>query len=152
MDATTSLQKPTTLKWVKGLAIFQIVIGVLIAGFLLWAVEGDLQNPFWQGFNQGLFQAIGADETATLTYEFVGEVAGIILFTLLGPIFALVAIARRSKGWAIAAMVLIAVQMVGSIVQGGSLSPLSLVILILMLTKSARAYLGVGSLSLPSKS
>lgn len=129
--------KPTALKWVVGISIFQIIIGVLACAFFLWLFSAAGSSEFMMGMQQGIADGLGKDVFFLSSSEGMGFIVGAFTIALFGPIFALIAIARRSKGWAIASLIF----------NGGSLvlsfSPLTLVVLVLMVIKPSREYLNL---------
>lgn len=138
---TTLPQKPATIKWAKGLAIFNIILAAAVVALLAWAVEANPADPFWKGFRQAFAEGALGDPTAELTYNILGFIAGAMAFSLVGPILALIAIANPSKGWSYAALIVLAAQIGLSFMAGAMASPLQMAIFILMLTTSGRAYL-----------
>lgn len=129
--------KPAALKWVVGISIFQIVIGVLACAFFLWLFSAAGSSEFMMGMREGVAEGLGKDAFFLSSSEGIGFIVGAFAIALFGPIFALVAVSRRSKGWAIASLIF----------NGGGLvisfSPLTLVVLVLMVIKPSREYLNL---------
>ncbi len=134
-----SSEKPTTLKWAQGLAIFQIVTGVLAAVFFFWLFTIAGSSELIDGMRQGVAEGTGQDMMDFTSSGAIGFIIGLILVALLGSIFSLVAISRRSKAWSITALVLLA----GNILAGFSV--VTLAIFILMVVKPSRDYLGLSN-------
>ena len=127
--------KPSAIKWAKGLSIFQVVIGVLACVFFIWIFNTSSTDPFILGMQQGVADGLGEDLMYLTSTEGTGFIVGIFVAALLAPAFALLAIQRRSKAWAIASLVIYGASLIYSF------SPLSLAIMILMLVKPSREYL-----------
>ncbi len=129
---------PTPLKWAKGLAIFQIIIGALTIVFLIWAFNFGPNTTLISEMTNGL----GGQGLENYTFFFttpegIGYLLGVTLPSFLGPIFAILAISRRSKAWAITSLICNGL----NFITGYSLATLA--ILILMLQKSSQEYLNL---------
>jgi hypothetical protein len=134
-----ALVKPTALKWAKGLAIFQLVVGVLVMIFIYWVFFGNAEGAFFEGVRNGFAQELGKDSFYMSTAEGAGFIFGLFALGLLCPILVLVAIARQSKPWSIAALVLNGLSL------GASLSLFTIAIMVCMLLPDSRVYLGLGA-------
>lgn len=104
-------------KWIRGLAIVQMLLSISFVALLLWAVSADPTGEFARGFVAGASEAVGSD--GPLTYEDVGYVSfGPILYFLLSLI-ALIALKKGTTGWMKAGFYL---SLFGSILGVASLS------------------------------
>jgi hypothetical protein len=136
MSSSSTTTVPTPIKWAKGLAIFQIILGLLTIAFLLWAFNSGPTTTLVSEMINGL----GGQELENYTFFFttpegIGYLLGVTLPSFLGPIFAILAISRRSKAWAITSLIFNGL----NFISGYSLATLA--IIIFMLQKSSRDYL-----------
>lgn len=128
---------PKTLRWARGLAIFQIALGVLAAIFFIWIFQIDSGSEFIDSMRQGVVEGTGESIVDFTSSGGVGFILGLILVPLLGSIFSLIAISRRNKVWSIIALVIL----VGNLL--GGFSVVTLAVLILMIVKPSREYLNL---------
>lgn len=126
---------PSTIKWAKGLAIFQIVVSVLALAFFLWLFASTSTDPFIQGMQQGVMEEFGETLSFEATAEMLGAITAMFTMALIGPILILVAISRRTKNWAIASLVFNGLLLVTSF------SLVTIAIVALMLVEPSRRYL-----------
>jgi hypothetical protein len=132
-----SSAKPTTLKWAKGLAILQIVVGLLGGAFLIWLFGTSASSEIIEGMRQGVIESLGETSVNFSSPEGAGYIFGLIAAGLLAPIFTLVAIKRRSKNWTIASLIFLGLNLVTGF------SVVTLAIFILMAVKPSREYLNL---------
>ena len=130
---------PSPLKWAKVLAIFQLIIAVLAISFFLWLFSTSSTSEFVLGMQEGVADELGQSVSYLSTAEGLGFLVGTFLFGLLAPIFILLGISRKSKGWTIAALVVYAALLINS------LSPFVIAMFILILQKPSREYLQLSS-------
>lgn len=133
---TSGAQKPSTIKWAKGLAIFQLSVGALACVFFFWLFASSPTDAFLLGMQEGVASGFGKSVSYLQSAEGMGYLFGMFAAGLAAPVLALVAISRRSKNWTIASLAIYVAGFVSSI------SPVSLAVIILMLVKQSRAYLG----------
>lgn len=126
---------PSTIKWAKGLAIFQIVVGALALAFFLWLFASTSTDPFIQGLQQGVMEEFSKELSFGGTPEIMGAITALFAISLVGPILILVAISRRTKNWAIASLVFNGLLLITSF------SLVTIAIVILMLVEPSRRYL-----------
>lgn len=129
------MPKPASLKWAKGLSIVQLTLGVFACAFFIWLFQSSSNSEVLMGMQEGVAEGLGKDTYYLSTAEGIGYLCGIFIFALLSPVFTLLAIAKRSKGFAITSLVFNGVNLVTSF------SPVTLAILILMSVKPSRDYL-----------
>lgn len=130
---------PSTIKWAKGLAIFQIVVGVLALAFFIWLFSTTSTDPFIQGMQQGVIEEFGETLSLKTPPEIMGAMTAMFSISLVGPILILIAISRRTKNWAIASLVFNGLSMIANT------SIVSAIILILMLVEPSRKYLNLNN-------
>lgn len=126
---------PSTIKWAKGLAIFQIVVGALALAFFLWLFASNSTDPFIQGMQQGVMEEFSKELSFGGTPEIMGAITALFAISLVGPILILVAISRRTKNWAIASLIFNGLLLITSF------SLVTIAIVILMLVEPSRRYL-----------
>lgn len=133
--AVPSTATPSTIKWAKGLSIFQIVVGVLGLAFLIWLFSNTSTDPFIQGMQQGVMEEFGQILPFETSAEIMGAMTAMFSMALVGPILILIAISRRTKNWAIASLVFNGFLMVTNF------SLVTIAIIALMLVEPSRKYL-----------
>lgn len=126
---------PSTIKWAKGLAIFQLVVGVLACAFFIWLFSSSSTAPFIQAMQQGVMEEFSKTLPFETSAEIMGAMTALFTMSLLGPILILVAISRRTKSWAIASLVFNGLLLV----MGFSI--VTVAVIILMLVEPSRKYL-----------
>lgn len=130
---------PSTIKWAKGLAIFQIVVGVLALAFFIWLFSSTSTDPFIQGMQQGVMEEFGETLSFETSAEIMGAMTAMFSMALVGPILILIAISRRTKNWAIASLVFNGLLLVVSF------SLVTIAIVALMLLEPSRKYLNLNN-------
>tara|TARA_B100000315_G_scaffold258992_1_gene313128 strand:+ start:505 stop:954 length:450 start_codon:yes stop_codon:yes gene_type:complete len=136
------MKKPSSLKWAKGLAIFQIIISTAVVTLLIWLVDATPQNSFLAGLKQGMDEALTQGGIYYYDYEMAGYLAAMPLLGIIASIITLVAINRHTKKWGYTAMAALAIHALGVMINGGEPS-LSIIIFFLFFAKSARTYFGM---------
>lgn len=86
---------------------------------------------------EGVAEGLGEASLYLSSAEGSGFLVGTFIFALIGPILTLVAIAKRRKGWSLAAVIFNGLTVLAS------MSLVTLVIEILLLVKPSRDYLGL---------
>ena len=135
------MKKPGTLKWAQGLSILQIIVDIAVIALLIWLVDAAPTNAFLIGVKQGFSEGM-AESGIVYDYETAGYLSAIPLFGMVASILTLVAIKFHTKKWGYTAMILMGLHFLGAIVNGGR-ALLSIIIFVLLLTKSAKTYFGI---------
>lgn len=126
---------PSTIKWARGLAIFQIVFGVLALAFFILLFSSTSMDPFIQGMQEGVMEEFGETLSFETSAEIMGAMTALFGAALIGPVLILIAISRRTKSWAIASLVF------NGILLLMSFSLVTIAIVVLMLLDPSRKYL-----------
>jgi hypothetical protein len=86
-----------TKKWIRIVAITQMVLSLLLVALLIWAVEAQPSGEFSRGFVSGAEEAANAGES--LTYETVGGLSlGPVIYFFFS-IVALIAVWKGTTAW-----------------------------------------------------
>ena len=135
------LPKPGAVKWIKGIAIFQIVFYALTGLLWIWIFQIAEPSSSIESMRTGVIEGTGYSLTDLTGSGGVGFIVGKIIGFLLAPVVTLLAVQHQNKNWSIAALVANGVTLINFF------SIYAIVTLVLMLQKSSREYL---KLSLPS--
>jgi len=127
------MKENTSIKWIKILAITQIVLMLIFIGILFWLYAN---NPETENWNE-VIELLTQNEKTSLTIETAVNLSAIPFIVIIASLMSLEAIKRRTIGFY---KFTIAVLIFDIIM---SLGPISVIMLILFLSKGGRNFFGL---------
>ncbi|MEO1054198.1 MAG: hypothetical protein AAFX87_26400 [Bacteroidota bacterium] len=129
------MQKPSSVKWIYGILIFQIALVVLVIAIAAYALESNSGNPFLQGFKEALFD--DADTTGSNNAFLIGLLIGNFIFPIIAIILQLVFLHYRKYT---GLLVVVILHLIYGLLQF-SLPLFQIVMLILVVNEKTKSYL-----------
>lgn len=131
-----SNEMPHAILWAKILALAQIVLSLVLCVLLVWAFVAQASDGLFLSIRELWAAYLNRSVEYLQTEEGLAYLSGLLVSSLIAPLLGLIAIARRSKNWTIAALFLYLLTF------GNGLFPFSVFVVSLMLLKPSRTYLG----------